>query len=273
MYKSENSLSVLVNTSDGFEDCWDPFFTLFNKYWFSCKYRIYLNTEFKKYSFKDLAIKTSEVGVHGKKLSWSECLIKALQIIDSPLILYFQEDYFLESKVDVEFLVKIEKLMLKDTEIKYIGLTHFGNTGPFYKSKYDNLVSISQNSKYRISTQVAMWRKETLLSYLRSDENGWMFEIFGSKRANRTNELFLTVDRNMFSKEKRNYIFKYLHTGIIKGRWHPNIPAVFEKHNISIDFSKRGFYHPKPFIFRKIETFLRLIKDPLLFFKKYFLNT
>ena len=41
--------TVLVNSSDGFEDCWDPFFKLFDKYWPNCNAPIILNTEKKTY--------------------------------------------------------------------------------------------------------------------------------------------------------------------------------------------------------------------------------
>ncbi len=38
-------LTVFINTSDNFEDCWDPFFKLFRLYWPDCPYKIVLNTE------------------------------------------------------------------------------------------------------------------------------------------------------------------------------------------------------------------------------------
>lgn len=47
--------SVLVNTCDKFEDCWNPFFQLFSLYWQDYKGTIYLNTE-KDYSFDGLDI-------------------------------------------------------------------------------------------------------------------------------------------------------------------------------------------------------------------------
>ena len=116
-----------------------------------------------------------------------------------------------------------------------------------------------------ISTQAGLWDRETLLSYLRAEENGWMFEIFGTKRAQKKNEIFLTVS-SQFYNLKANPIISYIHTGIIKGKWHQEIPDLFKQNRISVNFNERGFYKPKPLLLRKIETARKLLKDPLKFF-------
>lgn len=268
-----NKLTLLINTSDGFEDCWQPFFKLFSTYWESFSQPILLNTEFKDFHYSGLNITSAKSHINEKKrrLTWSECLINALNKVETPLVLYMQEDYFVEQEVNHFFIDEVTDLMLKNTEIKYIGLTDTGNYPPFFPWEGSNrLTKVSQKSKYRISTQAAIWRKETLLSYLRANENGWMFEIFGTKRANKRNELFLTVNRAIFNY-KHNPVIAYTHTGIIKSKWHPKIPALFNKHQIEMDFDKRGFYKKKHIILRKIETAKMLLKKPSLFIK-VFLN-
>lgn len=264
----KNNLTILVNTSDGFEDCWQPFFFLFKKNWTYCKYPILLNTEFKDYSFEDLEIKASKCHENytDRKLTWSECLINALNQIESPLILYFQEDYFLDKIVDVDFVEKMVNLMINKPEIKRIGLVTTDSLGELYPCEFPELNIISVKAKYRISTQVAIWRKDTLLSYLKPEENGWMFEIFGTWRSRKKSEVFLTLNRNLFNNS--NKIFSYLHTGIIKGKWHPEIPQLFRENNINLDLSKRGFYDLNmPIYKRKIETFRKLVSSPVLFIK------
>lgn len=258
--------TILVNSSDGYNDCWDPFFTLFNKYWPDCKAPIMLNTEFKSYNFFGLNIKASQVNLGiNRRLTWSECLIEAIKKIDTPLILYFQEDYFIEKDVMVETINEFATKMLQDKSIKYIGLTDCCNYLPFKKWIGDNrLWEISKNSKYRISTQCGLWDKITLLSYLRPEENAWMFEIFGTKRAKRRDELFLTVNRDLNIK---NLIIFYQTTGIIKGKWLATMPTLFARESLEMDFSKRGFYTEQKPIFRKIETFKKLLKNPLMLYK------
>jgi len=259
-----NPYSLLVNSSDNFEDCWVPFFQLLKKNWGTMDVSILLNTEFKVFSFDGLSIKSSQSHLFetNRKLTWSECLINALKMIESPIVLYMQEDYFIEKSVKTDVINDFVILMMENKNIKHIGLTHFGSNPPF--SKYENddrLWYINQNNKYRISTQAGLWDKNTLLSYLCPEESGWMFEIFGTKRANRRKDIFLTVNREIYNPQNGS-IIEYTHTGIIKGKWHKAIPTLFRENNIVVDFSKRGFYEPRSIVFRKIETGKKILTNP-----------
>jgi hypothetical protein len=269
---NSNLYTILVNTSDGFDDCWNPFFILLNKYWSNCQAPILLNTEHKDFSFYPLNIKASKVNSGNvKRLTWSECLIEAIKKVDSPLILYFQEDYFIESIVNVPIIDQFAKMMILDDTIKHIGLTNFGSYPPFNIYPEDKrLMIVSNKSKYRISTQVGLWKKETLLKYLRSDENGWMFEIFGTQRSTLGNDLFLTSNRALFNEH--NPIILYKVTGIIKGKWLTSIPVLFEQEGIEVDFSQRGFYKQKYILFRKFETAITLLKKPMKLLKFIYFN-
>ena len=263
------NITILINTSDGFEDCWDPFFKLFTTYWPDCKYPILLNTEFKEFSYRGLNIKSakSNSANHERRLTWSECLINALNQVDTPFVLYMQEDYFIDHKVNGHFIEELSQLMISKKEIAFIGLTDAGNYPPFKSSIIDSrLWTVSQKGKYRVSTQAGIWKKEILLSYLLPEENGWMFEIFGTKRAQKRNELFLTVNRDLFNY-RSNPVISYLLTGIIKAKWHEEMPRIFMQNGIEMDFNERGFYKEKPFLIRKIETARKLLKLPSKFIK------
>lgn len=261
--------TLLVNSCDSFSDCWDPFFILLKKKWENNNFPILLNTEFKTYKHEGLNIKTSRSHqmTNERRLTWSECLIQALEMVETPLVLYMQEDYFIEKQVKSDLIDDFAKLMTKDHSIKHIGLTDFGSKPPFQNYNNDErLWIISQKSNYRISTQAGLWDRAALLSYLKAEENGWMFEIYGTRRAQKKKDLFLTANREMYNLEK-NSIISYTHTGIIKGKWHVKIPNLFKKNGIVVDFKIRGFYKEKQFFFRKIETLLKLLQSPLKFIK------
>lgn len=256
--------TLLVNSSDNFEDCWAPFFKLYSTYWPTAEAPILLNTEFKTdYAYGNLPIRCSAANAAhpDRRLTWSECLIEALRQIDTDLVLYMQEDYFIEREVSASLVNDMVALMEADPEIKYIGLTHLGNFPPFAASAKDARLHRVLNTRYRLSTQAGLWRKETLLSYVKPEENGWMFEIFGTQRAKRRSDLFLTLHRDLPPA------ILYTHTGIIKGKWHAAMPNLFTKHQIAIDFNKRGMYKEKPYLLRKLETGLKLMKDPYVFYK------
>ena len=100
---------------------------------------------------------------------------------------------------------------------------------------------------------------ETLRSYLRSEESGWMFEIYGTWRAHRRDETFLCLKTD---QANNGPALDYLHTGIIKGKWLRGIKPVFEANGIEVDYAKRGFYEPKPYLLHKLELARKLLERP-----------
>ena len=253
--------TVLVNSCDDFEDCWDPFFTLFATYWEKPWPPVLLNTERKHWQHDQVPLTCSAVQRGARRLTWSECLLAALDLITTPLVLYVQEDYFLDSPVRSGVLARCVGAMLADPSIAHVGLTEFGSNGPFEHTKDDFLWRVPQRGKYRISLQAGLWRVDALRSYLRPHENPWMFEILGTRRAWHVPDTFLTLSRQLY-KRPENAVLSYIHTGIIKGRWHADIPALFARHGISVDFAGRGFYKPLPRWRTRMQTLRVLLQNP-----------
>lgn len=242
------SFSILVNTCDKFEDCWEPFFKLFSFYWPDYKGKIYLNTEYKTYEYGNLdiiSIKSCEIKQDAHKITWSECLKRSLEAIDSEIVLYMQDDYFLKDTVKSDLVEMYSGLMTENKEIDCLHLTDQAVIAAEKSKKFNGLYTVASNQNYLISCQAALWRKKTLLSYLRVYENAWQFEEFGSQRAAKQKHNFYVVDRN-FVKFNKYEIIPYIFTGIIQGRWFEEVVPLFEKHNIQIDYSKRGFVNEAP---------------------------
>jgi len=233
--------AVLVNTTDSFEDCWNPFFTLFAKYWPGCQLPVYLNTETKNYSFEGINIipvKNSS-GLE-KRLTWSECLLKALEKIDTNIILYVQEDYFMKGPVNSALIKDLAEKMIKEG-FSCIHLTGHATNGPFNLAKQDNLLELAKRAEYKISLQAALWKKETLLKYLRKHENPWHFEIYGTRRAWRKNDRFLCIDKKYLLE--KGEILPYTATGVVKGKWNMEaVEKLFAENNIKVDYNIRGIY-------------------------------
>ena len=235
-------LTIFVNTSDNFDDCWIPFFTLFKRYWPDCPYPIVLNTETKDFQFDGLDIQCSKVATgESRRLTWSECLARSLDAIESPYILYLQEDYFLEAPVRADLISTfLEEFRSGNADV--IRILECGGAGPWHPSKNPLLWEVDQQSQYRISLQAALWRKSTLRSQVRLHESPWQLEVFGSARARRKKEKVLCVNRDLFSKPEAE-ILPYQATGVISGKWErPIVEPLFTKHGLNVDFSLRGFY-------------------------------
>lgn len=250
---AENNFAVFVNTTDSFSDCWVPFFKLFKKFWSQFPGKIYLNTENKSFQFDDLNIISikNETFLKGKP-NWSKSLLAALNFIEEDVILYMQEDYFLNDYVNANFIEEAYQLMLRDASISCIHLTDQATPGPFenYNDNKDFKI-ISRNAAYRISCQAALWRKNELKKYIRTYETPWQFELIGTRRAQFLyKDSFLIIDNNQYGVGKKE-IMPYVFTGIIKGKWKKEVEPLFSANEIVVDFNKRGFFDEQSVFNRK----------------------
>jgi len=252
--------TILANSTDSFEDCWYPFFKLFSKFWPDCKQKIILNTETKNFSYPGLDIACSKLSENNpnQQLTWSECLLKCLDKIDTDIILYLQDDYFINAPVDVEQIDGFVELMLEEG-FSNIRLIECGNAGPWHPTKHQLLWEVNQKAFYRISIQAGLWRKDRLRSYIRKHENPWQLEVWGSKRAHRIKDSIFCVNRDIFNEQNRQVI-SYEPTGIIKGKWNKKaVHDLFLENGIDVDFSKRGFYDPRQDSVKKAPLIKRII--------------
>ncbi len=246
--------SILVNTCDKFEDCWNPFFQLWSTYWKDCNGKIYLNTEYKDYAYPGVDI----IPVQGclknsvpqtERATWSQCLRWALEQMDTDVILYMQEDYFLKDTVKNDIVEKYVQLMIDNKDIDCIHLTD-QSVKSTIKSDYDNLYHVDMNHWSVVSCQASLWRRDRLLKLIRDYESAWNFEWWGSKRAKQLGHKYLIID-NSIVKLDAYEIIPYIFTGVIGGRWYKPVAELFTKHNIEMDYSKRGFFECKKQSFRQ----------------------
>lgn len=256
--------AILVNTTDSFDDCWLPFFTLFKKYWPDYNGKLYLNTETKIFKFEGLDIVSiqNDIVNKGYRPTWSECLKRAIDFIPDDIILYMQEDYFLNDRVknDIvdDFVIKI-----KQEPIDVIHLTDACSNGPFADSNtYSDLVAFDKKAKDRISCQAALWKKDVLRSYINDDESGWQFETYGTRRAHYRNHKIYKAKKEVFNLS-RNQIIPYVLTGVILGRWKRDVIPLFKDNNLVVDYSVRGYHEvrlPLPFNKRLVNKIKRAPK-------------
>lgn len=236
---------VLVNTCDPFSDCWGPYFKLHKKFWPDCSGKLYLNTEAKNYSYDGLDITSLQVSEgYSRRLTWSECLLKALDKIEEDYVLYMQEDYFLKDYVKNEEIESLLNIIDENNEIDCIHLTDQAvKTGN--SSSFSGLVEVIHPQRYYVSCQAGIWRKSSLKKLILTHESAWEFEEFGSKRAHLLRQKFYAVNPKTV-KINQYEIIPYIFTGIIQGRWKYEVVNLFDNNNIQIDYSIRGFVSNAP---------------------------
>ena len=260
-----DDLGIIVNSCDSYSDAWEPFFKLFSIYWPDCKCPLYLNSEFKDYSWPGLDVRVIKTGGNGTEPipSWSDRLLQVLRTIDKPYVLYLQEDYFLNAPVRVDVIREFLRIM-KAENYSTINLMEVGgNRGITPSEKYPMLCKVPQNGNYRINTQSGIWKRERLMAYLKAGESVWDFERKGTLRAQNTEDSFYCQNPQMFNKDG-SYIYPYVRTGIVRAKWFaPAVVDLFNQHNIKVDFTKRGFYAPG-FFGRKKQSVRSMVRRQLM---------
>lgn len=215
--------SVIVSSCDSYDDVWAPFFTLFFRYWPDCPFPVYLMSETKKYP--DDRVTTINIGEDKK---WASNMKTALKQINTPYVLYLQEDYFFRSKVDTDNIIKLLNYAIRE---KVGCLRLFPSPGPdrTYKNSAD-VGEIDKKANYSISTQATIWNKDVLDSLLIDGESGWDFEIKGSKKVVDLKIPFLCVYKKAIN---------YFATAIKRGVWYYDAVKLCAKEGIIIDGKRR----------------------------------
>lgn len=184
--------------------------------------------------------------------------MRALDGIETPYILYLQEDYFLEAPVRADVLesLLIEIKMLNVGAIRLSGTDGFG---PFHDINSSLIVEVDKSAKWRLSLQAALWKKSVLRSLVRKHETPWQLESYGSFRIRRLKEKICSTKQHSRS-EFDNDIFPYRPTGVVAGSWVGDVvQPLFEKHDISINFNLRGFHVRGLRVKRRKSLLLRIV--------------
>lgn len=242
MTGARSPVTVLVNSTDSYRDCWHPFFVLFGRYWSDCPYPIVLNTERLEFAVAGLDVRSTrvaEVRASPENVSWSESLLIALDEADTDLILYLQEDYFLHGPVREDVLRALAARMAAEA-IDCIQLLPLPNAGPWVE-RADDLWEVDRGSPYRLNLQAGLWRVQALRSVIRRHEDPWQFEVLGSKRRSARRLRVFAVNRDRFMIPATE-VMPYRPTGVVKGRWNRDVvEALFRSEGIEVDYAARGF--------------------------------
>ncbi len=242
----KEQVAILVSSFDGYKDAWEPFFTLFDRYWPDCPFPIYLisnNARYENGRVVNLAL--------GDDMGWANNMIAALREIPAPYIIYLQEDYFLIRPVDTQRIMDLIAYM-DEKQAGYLRL--YPAPGPD-RDCPDNpdVGEISEGAPYRVSMQAAVWRKDVLQRLLVKDEDGWDMEFYGSERSCELEEKFLSVKRKGSVARIIDPPFPYLCTAIIRGTWIREAVDLCRAEGIELDMSNIGVEPYARYLIRQLE--------------------
>lgn len=262
-----NNFCVLVMSCDKYQDLWDHFFYFFDKYWKDCPFPIYLSTNSKSYTHKNIKVINSNCFS-----TWSEETAIVINKLPHDNIIYLQDDYFILKKVDTTALIN---LCSKFIQHKADYLRLFPIIGPDLAFKNESDIGlISKNASYRTSLQAAIWKKDSLTKLLVPNENQWEFESNSPLRSDAM--LFLSIkqhNKGRFKDHTYPITYYYL-TAVLRGKWRRGILNICKKEGVKLDFNYRkpeafkqyiyqSFYDISPTVIKKILDFIRskLVKN------------
>jgi hypothetical protein len=217
-------LDILIMSCDSYDDCWEPFSILYNKY-FPNNYKTYIVTETKTCPYFDTIKKTG---------AWTKRLREALQELDSEYVLLMLEDYFIHSKVDIKRIeqclndIKLTNAIVYNFEFKY-------RQGVELNNRYDIQLN---NQHYLNSTQPSIWNRQRLIERLDKEQTAqeWELTKIDSEYIhliNNTNEKIIDIGYDLTRKP----------WGIVKGKWSRETKELFDKEGIQVDYEKRGYFN------------------------------
>ena len=239
----QDKLTILVNSCDGYSDLWDIFFKLLKKYWPDCNCRIILNTESKEYVYDGVEIDCFKFYKNGQKIPYGERILRHLNEISTEYTLMLMDDFFLRDYVNMEKIEQCLRWMDENEKIVAFHFTPLPDENNIPSLKYEGFEKRSDYADFKLCFLPAIWRTKKLLSYWRSHENPWHWEMIGNIRTvcNKEDEFY-----NICQKEP--LIIDYGNSydrcwGVVQGKWvKTNVETLFEENEIFVDYSIRGIF-------------------------------
>jgi len=226
---TDSDVQILICSCDNYSDVWDPFFTLFFRYWPDCPYKINLIANHKTCLNPRVATIATD-----PNSDWSSAFLHALSTICSKYVIVVMEDYLLTTPVSTETIRSMGAFM-DGNGVSCLYLHPIETKGPTVaRIAGFEVCEVRPGTAYRINLQAAVWQKSYLESIVRKGENAWSFEVCGSRRSTEARGDIFSVncapDRSPLP---------YYCTGVVRGVWMPGAVRLCKKEGVAIDFSKR----------------------------------
>lgn len=259
-------LTIIVLSSDGYSDCWIPFFKSLKKNFPEIeKYKILLSTNTKSFNYPGLNIETL---AHGANVAWSKRLKLSLEKAITNTVLILVEDLFLRSKMNHTMFNEFLLLINNSKKIDHIRLLSTRDRTRTKKSEFKNLDEIEQKTKLRFIYLPGLWKKQTLLKYLVDYESIFVSERLGDIRSWIYKHKFYTVTSKRTDNNEQFYDCRPS-GALFKGKWQKWVIPFLKENKIDIDFSKRGFITEEFIKTTRKKSKLNMLRNPISTFKSF----
>ena len=230
----KDQVTVFVSTDDRYNAAWPPLCHSLKKFWSDCPWPIRFVTNHLDPPCGK-ALKT------GSNMDWTLMQRRALEQIQTDIILFLIGDHWLTETVDTKALVDFAEIIAcgRADRIMLIAGGRHESKGTFEADPRLNVYA--DKSPYRTALQAGLWRVETFLSLLKEPEDAWDFETRGSLRSQDSQDVFLHVKEHRYMRYVERCLPEYSHSAVRRGEWTESARKYAAIENLQIDFS----IHPK----------------------------
>ena len=206
------------------EDLWKPFYLCMEKYWKNHPQIIY-STETKINPYYTTICRNLPID------KWTKRLHDTIMELDSKYILLMCDDLFIRDYVCNTLIETLCGFLVGG----YVGLNMEKTFDPNDRPLNDKIMIRNPYGKYKTSVMCQLFIKGALLDMTNLELNPWEYE----KLNNGKYYQFLVSRYGDFI----NWGYgEHTWFGIRKGKWCKEVKDFFNKENIEIDYSIRGFF-------------------------------
>jgi len=252
-------VSIIVLSSDGYDDCWNPFFDLFAKNFPEAgNHEIILSTNSKEYHHDKLEIKVIRHGL----IPWSKRFRDSVLQAKHDIIFMLVEDDFLRSPMDSEKFNEFVELLESNPKIDHIRLLSTFERTKMTSKTIGILEEVAPKTKLRLTYLPGLWKKDVLLKYLVDYESPFMAEKIADWKSWLYNDGFYAVSRAYVDLHGQFYD-GMASGGIFRGKWADWVAPFFKENNIDMDYEIRGFATDEFRSTTRLKSRIDLMKHPI----------
>lgn len=235
--KQDNRCTILVNSCDAYADVWPLFCAAFQEHWANCPYPLLINTESIEFSDPNINARTHVIHNSAQRSPWGRRLLSTLEDLTTEYVIMLFDDFVLEDRVDEECISTCINRMNADPGIAVFYLSNIsGELGK--PSVYDGFDELPRVISYRLNSAPAVWRRQDLIKLTRSDDDPWIWELFGTSRT------FLHPGKFFCAQPLRETTYRYNYEmggAIYRGKWVSHVAGpLIDRYGLGIDMSVRG---------------------------------
>lgn len=235
----DNRLTIIMTSCKWYDDILEIHEKLHEIHWKDCPYRriLVMDEATEGAAYLD---KYDEVLITGKETGKRNHIrIKeALKHVDTPYVLFLQEDMLLFDTVDTSKIERAIDEIEQNEKVGAIRLIPYGNVEMVFAKEYDrekNLVEYPPDTPYRISYSPSIWRKEFLQEMSEPFDFGAEFERKGTE---------LARSKDVITLGTKYLAYPYINA-IRRGKWETYAASQIQYYDIDIDTSKHAIMSVK----------------------------